>query len=104
MVVSSRREPDLTEAEHREHAEKLEDLMAKGDLLPRAAGLSISTHVPSNKSTKRRHDEAAQATRRRPIAGCCLRNFVRRHLGWEQLDEDQQQRVAEPLVSRATTE
>jgi len=92
-------EPDLTE-EDRDHAEKLADLMAKETFfrdLP-----AIDQHARAlEQEHKRRHEEAAQA---RTAAYEDVVKKLRATPGWEQLGEDQQQRVAAPLVSRATAD
>ena len=92
-------EPDLTD-DHREDAEKLTDLMAKESFFREIA--AIDQHARAlEQEHKRRHDEAAQG---RAAAYEDAAKKLRATPGWEQLGEDQQERVSVPLVSRATTD
>ena len=92
-------ELDLTD-EDREHAEKLADLMARETFFRELP--AIDEHARALETEhKRRHDEAVQA---RGVAYEEAAKTLRATPGWEQLGEDQQPRVAGPLVSRATTE
>ena len=92
-------EPDLT-YDDRDHAEKLTDLMAKESFFREMP--AIDQHARAlEQEHKRRHGEAAQA---RAVAYEDAAKELRATPGWEQLGEDQQQRVSEPLVSRATTD
>ena len=92
-------EPDLTE-EDRGHAEKLEDLMARETFFRELA--AIDQHARAlEQEHKRRHHEAAEA---RAAAYEDAAKKLKATPGWEQLGEDQQRRVAGPLVSRATTD
>lgn len=92
-------EPDLTD-EDRDHAEKLADLMAKESFFREVP--AIDQHARALETEhKRRHEEAAQA---RAAAYENAAKKLRATPGWEQLGEDEQQRVAGPLVSRATTD
>ena len=92
-------EPDLTD-EHREHAKKLEDLMARETFFRELADIDQHTRALEQEH-KHRHDAAALAC---ATAYGEATKKLRAILGWEQLDEDQQRRVAGPLVSRAAAE
>ena len=90
-------EPDLTD-EDREHAEKLEDLMARETFFRELA--AIDQHARDlEQEHRRRHEEAVQA---RAAAYEEPAKKLKATLGWEQLGEDQQRRVTGPLASRAT--
>lgn len=92
-------EPNLTD-EDREHAEKLEDLMARETFFRELA--AIEQHARAlEQEHKRRHQEAVEA---RAAAYEEAGKKLKATPGWEQLGEDQQRRVAGPLVSRATTD
>ena len=92
-------EPDLTD-DDREDAEKLADLMARESFFREMA--AIDQHARAlEQEHKRRHEEAVQA---RAAAYGDAAKKLRVTPGWEQLGEDQQERVSEPLVSRATTD
>ena len=92
-------EPDLTD-DDREDAERLTDLMAKESFFREIA--AIDQHARAlEQEHKRRHEEAAQA---RAAAYEEAAKKLRGTPGWEQLGEDQQERVSGPLVSRATTD
>ena len=92
-------EPDLTEGD-RQHAEKLADLMARETFFRELP--SIDQHAQAlEREHKRRHEEAAQA---RAAAYEEAAKKLKATLGWEQLGEEQQRRIAGPLVSRATTD
>ena len=92
-------EPDLTE-EGREHAEKLEDLMARETFFRQLP--SIDQHASAlEQEHKRRHKEAAQA---RAASYEEAAKKLKATPGWGQLGEDQQHRVSGPLVSRANTD
>ena len=92
-------EPDLAD-EDREHAQKLEDLMARETFFREVA--AIDQHARAlDQEHKRRHKEAAEA---RAAAYEEATKKLKATPGWEQLGEDQQRRVAGPLVSRATTD
>ena len=92
-------EPDLAE-ENREHAGKLEDFMARETFFRELPAIDQHTRGLEQEH-RRRHDEAAQA---------CISAYaeaakkLKATPGWEQLGEDEQRRVAGPLVSRAATE
>ena len=89
-------EPDLTD-DDREDAEKLADLMAKETFFRDMP--AIDQHARAlEQEHKRRHEEAAQA---RTAAYENAAKKLRATPGWDQLGEDQQQRVSGPLVSRA---
>ena len=92
-------EPDPT-GEVREHAKKLADLMARETFFRELPAIDEHTRALIAEH-KRGHDEAVQA---RAAAYEEAANKLRSAPGWEQLAEDQQQRVAEPLVSRAMTD
>ena len=92
-------EPDLND-EDRAHAEKLEDLMARETFFRELA--AIDQHARAlEQEHKRRHHEAAEA---RAAAYEEATKKLKATPGWEQLGEDQQCRVAGPLVSRATSD
>ena len=92
-------EPDLTD-DDREDAEKLTDLMAKESFFREMA--AIDKHARAlDQEHKRRHVEAAQ---RRATAYEDVAKKLRGTPGWEQLGEEQQERVSGPLVSRAITD
>lgn len=92
-------EPDLADGD-REHAEKLEDLMARETFFRELA--AIDQHARAlEQSHKHRHQAAAEA---RAEAYEEALNRLKATPGWEQLDEDQRRRVASPLISRATTD
>ena len=92
-------EPDLTD-DDRENAEKLTDLMAKESFFREVA--AIDQHARALElEYKRRHEEAARG---RAAAYEDATKKLRGTPGWEQLSEDQQERVSGPLVSRATTD
>ncbi|MEZ5065896.1 MAG: BREX system P-loop protein BrxC [bacterium] len=92
-------EPDLTD-EDREHAGELEDLMARETFFRELA--AIDQHARAlEREHERRHQEAAEA---RAAAYEEAAKKLKATPGWEQLAEDQQRRVAGPLVSRATTD
>jgi hypothetical protein len=92
-------EPDLTD-EDREHAEKLEDLMERETFFRELA--AIDQHARAlEQEHKRRHHEAAEA---RAAAYEEAAKKLKATPGWEQIGDDQQRRVAGPLVSRATTD
>ena len=92
-------EPDLTD-DDREDAEKLTDLMAKESFFREIAAIDQHTRALEQEH-KRRHEDAAQA---RAAAYEDAAKKLRGTPGWEQLSEDQQERVSGPLVSRATTD
>ena len=92
-------EPDLTDYD-RDHAEQLADLMAKETFFRDMP--AIDQHARALKQEhKRRHKEAAQA---RAAAYEDAAKSLRATPGWDQLGEDQQQRVSGSLVSRAVTD
>ena len=92
-------EPDLTD-DDREDAEKLTDLMAKESFFREIA--AIDQHARAlEQEYKWRHEEAAQG---RAAAYEDAAKKLQGMPGWEQLGEDQQERVSGPLVSRATTD
>ena len=92
-------EPDLT-GENREHAGKLEDFMARGTFFRDLPAIDQHTRALEQEH-KQRHDAAAQACA--AVYGEAARK-LKATPGWEQLGEDQQERIDRPLVSRATTE
>ena len=92
-------EPDLTD-DDRKNAEKLTDLMAKESFFREIAAIDQNARALEQEH-KRRHEEAAQA---RAAAYEDAAKKLRGTPGWEQLGEDQQERVSGPLVSRATTD
>ena len=94
-----REEPDLTD-EDREHAEKLEDLMARETFFRDLAAIDQHARVLEQEH-KRRHQKAAEA---RAAAYEEAAKKLKATPGWEQLGEDEQGRVAGPLVSRAITD
>ena len=90
-------EPDLSDND-RDHAEKLADLMAKETFFRELA--AIDQHARALElEHKHRHEEVAEA---RAAAYEEAAKKLKATPGWEQLGEDQQSRVAWPLVSRAT--
>ena len=92
-------EPDLTDYD-RDHAEQLADLMAKETFFRDMP--AIDQHARAlEQEHKRRHKEAAQA---RAAAYEDAAKTLRATPGWDQLGEDQQQRVSGSLVSRAVTD
>ena len=92
-------EPDLTDYD-RDHAEQLADLMAKETFFRDMP--AIDQHARAlEQEHKRRHKEAAQA---RAAAYEIAARTLRATPGWDQLGEDQQQRVSGSLVSRAVTD
>ena len=92
-------EPDLTD-DDQENAEKLTDLMAKETFFRDMP--AIDQHASALvQEHRRRHEEAAQV---RASAYENAAKKLRATPGWEQLGEDQQERVSGPLVSRATTD
>jgi hypothetical protein len=94
-----RREPDLKDGD-RDHAERLADLMEKETFFRELS--AIDQHARALEAEhQRRHEEAAQA---RAAAYQDAAKKLRATPGWEQVGEDQQERVADPLISRATTD
>ena len=92
-------ESDLAD-EDRERAHKLEDLMARETFFRELA--PIDQHARALvQEHKRRREEVAGA---RAAAYEEAAKKLKATPGWEQLGEDQQRRVAGPLVSRATTD
>jgi len=92
-------EPDLTD-DDRDHAEKLSDLMAKETFFREMP--AIDQHARAlEQEHKRRHEEAVQA---RAAAYEDAAKKLRATPGWDQIGDDQRQRVSGPLVSRATTD
>ena len=92
-------EPDL-EDQNREHAEKLKDLMERETFFRELA--SINQHsLALEQEHKRRHHAAAEA---RAAAYTAATQTLKSTPGWEQLGEDRQRRMAEPLESRAVIE
>jgi hypothetical protein len=91
-------ELDLTGSD-REHAEKLRDLMAKETFFRELP--AIDEHTRELEAEFRgRHDQAAKA---RVAAYEQALVKLKSTPGWEQLNEEQQQRVSAPLASRAQT-
>ena len=83
-----------------EHVAQLTDLLAKETFFRELP--AIDQHARAlEQEYQRRHEEAAQA---RAAAYEQAAKKLKATPGWEQLGEDQQQRVAGPLVSRATTD
>ncbi|MGE3424945.1 MAG: BREX system P-loop protein BrxC [Dehalococcoidia bacterium] len=82
-----------------EHAGKLADLMAKETFFRELPAIDQHTRA-LEQLHKRLHAEAAEA---RAKAYAAAVDKLRGTPGWEQLGEDQQQRVAGPLVSRSAT-
>ena len=92
-------EPDL-EDQNREHAEKLKDLMERETFFRDLAG--IDQHARAiEQEHKRRHHKAAKA---RASAYVAATQKLKSTPDWQQLGQDLQRRVAEPLESRATTD
>ncbi|MGE0681308.1 MAG: BREX system P-loop protein BrxC [Candidatus Binatia bacterium] len=91
-----RDEPDLTDSD-RQHAERLSDLMAKETFFRELPVIDEYTRA-LEQEYQRRHDEALQA--RIAVYEEAL-GKLRSTPGWEQLNDEQQQRVAAPLASRA---
>jgi hypothetical protein len=89
-------EPDLSAA-HREHAEKLRDLMAKETFFRELPIIDEHTRA-LEAEFKERH--AAAATARVAVYEQALPK-LKSTPGWEQLSEEQQQLVSAPLSSRA---
>ena len=89
-------ESDLNPS-HREHADKLRDLMAKETFFRELPAIDEHTRALETEF-KRRHDAAAQA--RAEAYGRALVK-LKSTPGWEQLNEEQQKRVSAPLASRA---
>lgn len=92
-------EHDLDGGE-REHAEKLRDLLARETFFRELPAIDQHAHA-LEVEFKRRHEEAAKA--RRTVYEEALAK-LRATPGWDQLDGDQQRRVAEPLSSRASAD
>ena len=93
------KESDLTD-DARALAETLADLIAKETFFRELPAIDEHTRA-LELEYERRHDEATSA------GAAAYEDAVgkqRATPGWEQLGEDQQQRVAGPLVSRATTD
>jgi hypothetical protein len=92
-------EPDLSDAD-RAHAEMLADVMAKETFFRELPAIDEHTRALEQAYT-RRHEAAVQA---RAAAYTEALATLRATPGWEQLNGDQQQRVAAPLATRATTD
>ena len=92
-------EPDLAD-ENREHAEKLEDFMARETFFRELPAIDQHTRALEQEH-KRRHDAAALTCA--AAYGDATKRLTATP-GWEQLSADQQQRVAAPLLSQATTD
>ena len=93
-----REEPDVTD-EDCKRAEMLADLMAKETFFRELP--AIDQHARALvQEHDRRHEEAAQ---RLATAYAEATKELEATPGWEYLDEEQQERVARELVSRATT-
>ncbi len=92
-------EPDLTNG-HREHAEKLADLMARETFFRELPAIDQHTQA-LEQEYERRHQEAVNA---RCAAYTAALARLRSTPGWEQLNEDQQHLVSVPLAVRATSE
>jgi hypothetical protein len=89
-------EPDLSPS-HREHADKLRDLLAKETFFRELPAIDEHTRELETEF-KKRHDQAAQA--RVAAYGQSLVK-LKSTPSWEQLNEEQQKRVSAPLASRA---
>lgn len=89
-------EPDLTD-EQREHTEKLSDLMAKETFFRDVPAIEQHT-TTIEKLHQRLHDEASEA---RAKAFSNAVKALHNTPGWDQLGEDEKQRVGAPLVERA---
>jgi hypothetical protein len=89
-------EPDLAEA-HREHADKLTDLMNRETFFRELPAIDEHTRALEQEYT-RCHEEAAQA---RMTAYQQALATLRSTPGWEQMNEEQQQRVSASLATRA---
>src|SRR5262249_44728053 len=94
-----REESDLSDAD-RGHAEMLADLMAKETFFHELPAIDEYTHALEQAYTPR-HEEAVQA---RAAAYTEALATLQATPGWEQLNDDQQQRAAAPLATRATTD
>jgi hypothetical protein len=92
-------EPDLTD-DDQDHAEKLADLMAKESFFRNMPAIDQHSRALEQEH-KRRHEEAAQA---RAAAYEDAAKKLGTTPGWDQLGEDQRQRVSGPIVSRATAD
>jgi hypothetical protein len=94
-----REESDLSDTD-RAHAEMLADVMAKETFFRELPAIDEHTRALEQAYT-RRHAEAVQA---RTAAYAEAFASVRATPGWEQLNDDQQQRVTAPLATRASTD
>jgi len=92
-----RDDPDLTD-DHRERADKLTDLLAKETFFRELPDIDEHTRALEQEYACR-HTEAVKS--RAAAYGEALAT-LRATPGWEQLSDEQQQRVSGPLVSRAT--
>jgi len=88
-------EGDLSD-EHRDHAEKLRDLLAKETFFRDLATIDLHTRA-LEQEYERRHAEAVEA---RVSAYRDALDKLRSTPGWEQLNDEQKQRVASPLAAR----
>jgi hypothetical protein len=92
-------ESDVTDAD-RERAEKLADLMQKDTFFREMPAVYQYTH-DLTQEYRRRHQAAAEA-RAAAYASALVR--LQSTPGWDQIDADQQARIAAPLVGRAEAE
>jgi hypothetical protein len=92
-------EPDLTD-DTRAHAETLADLVAKETFFRELPAIEEHTRALES-AYERRHEEAS---RDRASAYEDAAKRLRATPGWDQIGEDQQQRLISPLLSRATTD
>jgi hypothetical protein len=90
-------EPDLTD-DHRERADKAADLMARETFFRELPSIDEHTRALEPEYA-RRHSEAVKA---RADAYREALSTLRGTPGWEQLNDEQTQRVSGPLASRAT--
>jgi hypothetical protein len=91
-----RDEPELTD-DHRERADKLADLMAKETFFRELPTIDEYTRALEQEYA-RRHTEAVKA---RAAAYSEALATIRATPGWEQLSDEQKQRISGPLASRA---
>ena len=94
-----RDEPDMSDGD-REHAKGLEDLLARETFFRSLP--EIDQHTRALEQEYRRLHGVAANTRAKAYEGAASK--LRATPGWEHLEHDQQQRVATPLVARATTD
>ena len=92
-------ESDLPD-EDRRHGERLVDLIAKETFFRELPDIEQHAYALEEEYNRRHED----ATQRRATAYAEAVERLRSTPGWERLNQDQQERVAAPLTSRATTD